>query len=85
MLPKIKILDWNDIPERYNYRAQDADGSFFYYDGEPELDEKTFFAGNCSWIIGVENVPNPDWKDSLEQRPVPDPIVGAQVVYKWDQ
>lgn len=84
----VKILDWEDVSTMYKFRAQDSDGIFYYYDGQPDPDEsqENFFAGSFNYIVGVENIPNLDWQNSLEERPVElvnDAEIAVKVQDKW--
>lgn len=84
MLPKIKVLDWDDVPENYKYRAQDENGALWYYESKPMIKDDAYVASNGDNLYGITAIENPDWRNSLEERPKPDPIIGAQVVYKHE-
>ena len=59
--------DWDDAPEWAKYLAMDDDGSYYWFDSEPELHRGTFysksdnseikFAGNERFIPTVEGKP----------------------------
>ena len=65
-------IDWNEIPEKYKWAAQDEAGMICVFDDEPFLFE---------WELGVWDSfgymaiikngasPNTDWKNTLTKRP----------------
>ena len=62
---------WALAPPGWDWRAQDADGQWFWYRTEPQL----FWAGGV-WRSHSRNQqpasqgqPRPDWADSLQKRP----------------
>ena len=58
--------DWNDAPEWANYVAQDADGTWWWYEKEPSL-------GEWGWVtsrgVAEEATCSEEWDKSLEPRP----------------
>lgn len=75
---KLQLLkpSWNDAPEWANYRAQDSDGQWKWFDIEPKEGDDYFTTsgyGNEASAQGfIKN-----WQQTLEQRPQPPaPIVG---------
>jgi hypothetical protein len=71
--------DWNKVPEKYNYMAQDLDGFWSVFEREPYIGPL-----GIQWIsnepfIMFENLFEPDesdvkkakgsWTESLEKRP----------------
>ena len=60
--------NWSDSPAWANYLAQDEEGNWFWYASKPTP---------CKHVWGTENdlctgadVRNPNWRDTLEERPV---------------
>lgn len=63
--------DWAQAPAGFDWRAQDADGQWFWYSQQPE----------CGWAGGIwrahsrrqqpagQGAPNADWADTLSRRP----------------
>jgi hypothetical protein len=74
VFPAPCFTDWNEVDEKYKYRAFDEDGELFYYIEEPVLNKEEGFwtvdpyvysrAGKASerWASKI-------WRNSLEQRP----------------
>ena len=81
----VKVLDWEDVPEKFKFRAQDSDGILYYYDGKPKLDKQdTFNSNGHNYIISVEYISNPNWQNSLEERPKLLPRTEEEVIAKID-
>ncbi|WP_322998881.1 hypothetical protein [Castellaniella sp.] len=69
--PHLDTPDWASAPSGWNWAAQDADGRWFWYRIEPVPG-----IGGGVWRSNSRNqqyaglgAPNPDWLDSLQQRP----------------
>jgi hypothetical protein len=63
--------DWSTAPEWANWKAMDADKRWFWFEGEPELDDGI---GIWRTPLKSEHIPNhpatdKDWKDTIEKRP----------------
>lgn len=75
------IPNWSDVPEGYDWVAQDSDGKWFAYTHKPMLPGKR--DGRFQWLtdssIGEKwkrlnehylvLIPNPCWRGTLEKRP----------------
>lgn len=65
--------DWSTTPPWVNWIAQDSDGFWILFDGEPELLESRWSSGPgmCSCTIPLKYSPkwSGDWKLSKIQRP----------------
>lgn len=71
---------WQDAPEWANYLAQDAEGSWYWYDECPR--PRDYEGGESMWDNnGSEfkraswSAVKGDWRDTLEQRPSNTPLV----------
>lgn len=67
---------WSDAPPWANWRAQDKDGSWFWYKVEPFPGKKLAWwgldtTGNKTQIAKnkTDNSENPKWRDTLQKRP----------------
>lgn len=62
--------DWKDAPQWANYLAQDEDGSWYWYEDEPDnyyLEDGWF--NNAGGKVEDAYIPKNDgWKDTLEER-----------------
>ena len=65
-------IDWNEIPEKYKWAAQDEYGRICVFDDEPFLVEGELGVWDsfCYMVI-IKNgaSPNTDWKNTLTKRP----------------
>ena len=67
-------IDWNEVPEGYDWVAQDQNGLVWACEIEPKC-------GEDQWLLGEINsrltrfhhhiplCPNPDWRNTLTKRP----------------
>lgn len=62
---------WDDAPERANYRAQDADGRWCWYNLEPHPvnDFREFRSADAVCVPATTGELIGDWRDTLEKRP----------------
>ena len=66
---------WDDVLEGYDWMAQDEPGSWYAYKKEPHLKLKQGYRRWTSEVrdlwkaIEISNIPNPNWKDTLEKMP----------------
>ena len=60
---------WKDVPEGYDWKAQDRNGDSFCFKHPPIRDDYGWVgvAGEDRWIS--KGSANPNWRDTLEQRP----------------
>ena len=62
---------WADAPEGWDWRAQDADGRWFWYAVEPQLG----LAGGVwrsprrAQLFAAQGQPSPVWYETSERRP----------------
>lgn len=63
--------DWSLAPAGFNWRAQDADGRWFWYRTEPVpgIGGGVWRANSRNQQMAGQGRPNPDWLDTLVQRP----------------
>ncbi|HUH41117.1 MAG TPA: hypothetical protein VL024_09635 [Castellaniella sp.] len=63
--------DWSDAPEGWDWAAQDADGRWFWYRVQPVpgIGGGVWRAHSTAQVFACDGSPNPDWFDSLRQRP----------------
>lgn len=61
--------EWSDAPEWANWLAQDEDGEWWWFEGEPKLDSDCFYChskredqASIGRVLG-------DWRNTLERRP----------------
>ena len=64
-------IDWSEVPEGYDWAAQDEYGYVYVFDHEPFLFEGEFgvwdsFSG-C--VLLRHDKPNENWKNTLTKRP----------------
>ena len=59
---------WSEAPPWAKWRAQDEDGSWFWYSEKPIEKEDMFDSGGkillCKWSSD-----NPNWKTTMQKRP----------------
>ncbi len=69
-------VDWSEIPLKYKYVAQDADGCIFAYQNKPRVLGAIYAGSDMKDVFKVSmwNVRNPNWKESLVERPVFDEV-----------
>jgi hypothetical protein len=60
---------FEDAPEWANYMAMDADGTWWWFQAAPRLDEEESIWGTSGGQSGVAMVQHEDWKETLEARP----------------
>lgn len=85
--PRPTRYDWSKAPEWAMWAATDEDGEVFFYRNKPEIysEDQHVWAYNwpddAKWLshvqIGHHDKPCPDWRDSLEQRPVETDLSGG--------
>jgi len=61
-----------ELPNKYKYIAQDADGELFAYVDSPKIDEemKYFYSwesNSSRYITLAHGAPNENWKESLRE------------------
>lgn len=68
---KIDIPKWSDIPDRYMYRAQNKDGSWYAYETAPGLGIDNWVPEPYSpnMLLYKTMKENYDWRKTLERRP----------------
>jgi FtsZ-binding cell division protein ZapB len=66
-LLKLQLFEpnWDDAPKDCNFRAQNANSGWVYFEKEPSPNQKYWTAPHDCWIPIV----NENWKDTLQQRP----------------
>ena len=65
-------IDWSQVPDGYDWVAQDEDGDIFAFDIEP------ISAVSLEWLSKTKNYYlvshgefyNPDWRNTLTKRPI---------------
>lgn len=62
--------EWERAPEWANYRATDADGQTYWYEGEPELNGRHWENNDFGKVEKVILKPGINWQDTLECRGV---------------
>ncbi len=67
-------IDWDKIPKEYNWVAVDENRNVYCYRNMPYVGKNkhnnTRWVGRACKYIGVYNISDIDWKNSLTQRPV---------------
>lgn len=63
--------DWSKAPDGWNWLAQDADGNWYWYQVEPSpgIGGGVWRCHSTKQQFAAPGTPNPDWFDSLQQRP----------------
>jgi hypothetical protein len=86
--PAIGITDirpnWEDAPEWANFCAKNLTGEWAWYEKEPSMqygDISTKWTTDGKTVVVIDNT---DWKDTLQQRPTPAPIVEVGQVWRWN-
>jgi hypothetical protein len=63
---------WSEAPPWANYRAQDEDGTWGWFEEEPVYQASDFFGyewcSNGRMLISRKDKPNPNWRDTFEKR-----------------
>lgn len=55
------------IPDWVNWLAQDADGSWWGFEVEPNLSHQSWYENELGRYIKLQrDAPNPDWESSLQ-------------------
>ena len=67
-------IDWNQVPEGYDWVAQDEDGVVWAYEIEPDLGESQWRLRETHNRLTTFNnhitvEPNPNWRNTLTKRP----------------
>ncbi len=64
---------WSEAPAGANWRAQDEDGTWAWFEDEPTYRASDVFGyewhSNGRMLIVRKNHPNPNWRDTLEKKP----------------
>lgn len=62
---------WDDAPPGWDWLAQDEDGRWFWYRTcpVPGIGGGVWRANSRAQQLAAQGRPNPDWHDSLRQRP----------------
>ena len=67
---------WSEAPLWAMYIAQDEDGAWFAYEKKPKpskqgmgLTSTFIFVDGGESMLLTWDVPNPDWRDTLQKRP----------------
>ena len=68
-------IDWNQVPEGYDWVAQDEGGVVWAYEIEPDLGESQWRLRETHNRLTTFNnhitvEPNPNWRNTLTKRPV---------------
>lgn len=65
--------DWSLAPPGWDWTAQDADGKWYWYRAEPVpgIGGGVWRSNSRNQQFATQGEPNPDWLDSLRQRPGP--------------
>lgn len=61
--------DWAQAPTDWNWLAQDEDGRWYWYRVQPQPGFGVWRAHSSAQAFACAGQPNPQWRDSLEQRP----------------
>ncbi len=73
---KASRYDWKDAPEWAMWMATDADGVVYRFEHKPDRqwgsEEWIAYGGRTEVDIASDDLPCPDWRDSLEPRPAAD-------------
>ncbi|GAB2905006.1 hypothetical protein LSG25_05750 [Paralcaligenes sp. KSB-10] len=71
MSVEINEPDWSGAPHGWNWVAQDEDGRWFWYGVKPlpSIGGGVWRAPSRAQALAWVGQPNPDWIDSLRQRP----------------
>lgn len=72
-------LDWSKAPEWANWLAQDANGGWYLYENKPVRGITQW--GRCDKHDAVSFHVNPEWINTLQERPKPTPQVEFDVDY----
>lgn len=59
--------DWKGAPKQAKYLAQDVDGSWWWYENEPDVDHNGWYASGGIWRASL--TPNRRYQETLEERP----------------
>ncbi len=63
-------IDWNLVPEGYDWAAQDEDGLICVYEIEPDIEENQWCLREIrSRYLPINKGPNPNWRNTLTKRP----------------
>lgn len=65
------IPDWTEAPPQWDWLAQDEDGRWFWYGVRPRpgIGGGVWRSPSRMQQFAGQSQPNPDWLDSLQQRP----------------
>ncbi|MCC2596601.1 hypothetical protein LKR43_09630 [Pusillimonas sp. MFBS29] len=68
------LPDWSQAPSGWNWAAQDEDGRWFWYGVQPSpgIGGGVWRAPSRAQVFAWQGEPNPQWYDSLQQRPSTD-------------
>jgi hypothetical protein len=58
---------WADAPEWAKYKAQDANGSWYWFSDEPDMESRQWYSGKMLERYIVSE-PNPNWRTTLISR-----------------
>lgn len=76
-------IDWSKAPDWAQFVAQDADGSWHWYQDAPD---NAFFGDQWAVDTGryqrIPRTPSPTWKDTLQRRPEPE-LIGTNIPLSW--
>ena len=77
--------DWRDAPDGYDYLAQDKNGSWYWHKDKPETRSNGWWSKKYGQ--GERAFENPDWKNTLEERPkrprIREDIKAGDYLYRW--
>jgi len=68
---------WDDAPEWAQWRAQDENGAWYWYEMEPRNDGVHYWgsAERHQYARGkAAGTSIPNWRDTLQERPAPEPL-----------
>jgi len=65
------IPDWSQAPEGWHWLAQDEDGRWFWYGVQPRpsIGGGVWRAPSRAQQLAAQGAPNPEWYNTLQQRP----------------
>jgi len=68
--------DWDEAPDWAKWIAQDKDGTWIGFENPPKdpiADDGMWRSSTGRWDSVVSGRPRPDWRDTLQKRPEPEP------------
>ena len=65
---------WDDLPDWADWRAQDYTGAWWVYENKPAQFDGIFGVVSGKTKHLLSHMSSPNWRDTLEQRPAPEPL-----------